>query len=104
MRVVVTRKPPGEVDVRLADADDFDHFSVEIDRSVPVVAGETIGGIIRLESPSQGWVDQRWLREAGHFASGERLAAFEKMVLLAKRHGWLDATSGEIAAHLSAPE
>jgi hypothetical protein len=104
MRVVVTRTPPGEVDVRLADADDFDHFSVEIAAPVPVVAGETIGGIVRIESTSQGWVDQTWLREAGRFGSGERLTAFESMLLVAKRHGWLDATSGEIAAHLSALE
>jgi hypothetical protein len=99
MRVKL-RKSAGEVEATLEAADDFTAFSLEIGPEVPLAP---VPGKVRFTSGTRALVDQRWLVETGGFGSGPAAESFAAMLAYAEKKGWVDAETGEIAAHVTHP-
>jgi hypothetical protein len=100
MQVRVTRAGDGFA-ARVTGADDLGRLSVGLEPGIDWrAANGGLAGAVRLESDAQAWIDEAWLRRAGGFDAGPRAARFSEMVEYARRHGWVDAATGAIAAHV----
>lgn len=104
MRVRLT---PAADDVlaRVTDADDLGRLSVQLEPGVDrSAANARLVGAVRLETETQAWIDPAWLRRAAGCEEGERAEQFAAMVEVARRHGWVDPATGEVAAHVERAE
>ena len=100
MRILVDLVDDSPAKLAIHESDDFRHFGVVIKPTAELVPGEVLSDAIRVESADRVWVDPEWLRVAARCTTGERADALESMISFAQERDWIDAESGEIAAHV----
>jgi len=89
--------------VALRAADDFKAFKIVVGAPVTAFAGvvRDFRGIARFDDEKQAWVATAAL---GRLLPGgphaDWLASLERMIDKARPHGWIDAASGDIKAHV----
>jgi len=98
--LIVLEMSGADLEMSVLDRDDFRHFAVAVSPEAELAPGDVFGGVVRVESADQVWVDQDWLRTAADCEIGERADALAAMLDFARRSGWVDPRSGEIAAHV----